>query len=76
MHGYKGACMVAGQCMRGCRGVCVVVGGGMHGCGGCAWLWGGGVGYDEIRLMSRRYTSHWNAFLLLLNLDKKSTCMI
>ena len=39
--------------MRGCRGW------------GRAWLQGGGacVGYDEIRSMSGRYASYWNAFL-------------
>ena len=36
---------------------------------GGAWLWqsmwlpGECVGYDEIRSMSRRYASYWNAFL-------------
>ena len=64
--------------VRGCRGACVAAGG-MHGCRGCAWLWGvcvvaggrgmvtwegeGCVGYDEIRSMSGRYASYWNAFL-------------
>ena len=58
--------------MCGCGGVCVVVGG-MHGCGGgavCSWgvcvLAGGCMGYNEIQSMSGRYTSYWNAFLLLL----------
>ena len=43
--------------------------GGMRGCswgGGHAWLlWGGGMRgfFDEIRSMSRRYASYWNAFL-------------
>ena len=57
--------------MRGCRGVCIVGGhawllgghawlrGGMCGCGG-----GTCIGYDEIRSMSGRYASYWNAFLL------------
>ena len=31
--------------------------------GGRAWLLGGCVGYDEIRSMSARYASYWNAFL-------------
>ena len=45
------------------EGVCVVAGGrawlqgGMHGCGGAC------VRYDEIRPMSGRYASYWNAFL-------------
>ena len=34
-------------------------GGGMRGCSG-----GACVGFDEIRSMSGRYTSYWNAFLL------------
>ena len=55
--------------MHGCRGhvwllgACMVV-------GGHAWLLGGVhgcrvvyVGYDEIRSMSERYASYWNAFL-------------
>ena len=52
-----GACVVVGG-MHGCEGACMVVVGGVHGCG---WTY---VGYDEIRSMSRRYTSYWNAFLL------------
>ena len=43
--------MVAGG--HACPGVCVVVG------GAC-------IGYDEIRSMSGRYASYWNAFLLNL----------
>ena len=35
----------------------VVVGGGVHGCRGAC------VGYNEIRSMSGRYASYWNAFL-------------
>ena len=37
------------------RGLCVVFPGG----GAC-------VGYDEIRSMSGRYASYWNAFLLIM----------
>ena len=39
--------------------------------GGCVWLAGacvvvgGCIGYDEIRSMSGRYASYWNAFLFL-----------
>ena len=45
--------------MRGRWGACVVA-------GGHAWLPRGGcIGYDEIRSMSGRYASYWNAFLLL-----------
>ena len=35
-----------------------MVAGGVRGC------WGACVGYDEIRSMSGRYASYWNAFLL------------
>ena len=56
----RGACVVA-------LGACMVALGGMHGCsGGHAWFFLGGgacVGYDEIRSMSGRYASYWNAFL-------------
>ena len=60
MHGCRGACMVAGG-EAWLWGVCMVAGGwawlgGMHDCWGC-------IGYDEIRSMSGRYTSYWNAFL-------------
>ena len=54
MHGCQGAC--------GCWGACMVA-------GGHAWLGGmcgrGGacVGYDEIRSMSGRYASYWNALM-------------
>ena len=60
-------------CVCGCRvGRHAWLPGGMCGCRGCVWLqWGvhgclgwGCVGYDEIRSMSGRYTSYWNAFLL------------
>ena len=40
-------------------GACVVFPGGVRG-----FFWGGAcVGYDEIRSMSGRYASYWNAFL-------------
>ena len=76
-----GACVVApmvdprgwGVGVHGCSG-----GGGMHGCsGGHAWLlWGGMHGcsrgaymvfFDEIRSMSGRCASYWNAFLFSLS---------
>ena len=72
MHGCWGACMVAGGHvwlpggMHGCQGVCMVAGG-VHGCWGvgvCMVGRGACVGYDEIRSMSGRYASYWNAFLL------------
>ena len=51
MHGREGC--VAGACMAG-----------MHG-RGCAWqgMHAPPRGYDEIRSMSGRYASYWNAFL-------------
>ena len=65
--------MVARRGMLGCQGVCVVSGG-MHGCQGacvvaremCVVARGACTGYDEIRSMSRWYTSYWNAFLLVI----------
>ena len=75
MCGCGGSCVVVGgdmcgcgghACLRGdvhgCKGVCVVAGGCMCSCGGAC------VGYDEIRSMSGRYASYWNAFLLRLSL--------
>ena len=47
-------------------GVCMVYSGGMHG-----FIWGGVCGffsffrYNEIRSMSGRYASYWNAFLFM-----------
>ena len=67
----------------GCRG-CAWLMGGMHDCRGHAWLWGGVwlwgacVGYDEIRSMSGRYASYWNAFLLTIRSqgnDEIVSCM-
>ena len=61
MCGCRGACVVAG-------GACMVVGG-MCGCGVAC------VGYDEIRSMSGRYASYWNAFLFsLLSLVHRYHC--
>ena len=48
--------MVAGACV-------VAGGGGVLGCGGRACM-----GYDEIRSMSGRYASYWNAFLFIHHL--------
>ena len=72
---WQGAYMMGGMCGRG--GACVAGGhawqgdmhggGGMHGRGcawqGCAWQGGMHGRYYEIRSMSGRYTSYWNAFL-------------
>ena len=61
-------------------GMCGCSEGGMHGFswgGACmvfargrAWFFPGGacVGYDEIRSMSGRYASYWNAFLFVIML--------
>ena len=74
-----GACVVAlGGGMRGCSGghawllpgrACMVF------AGGHAWFFLGGacVGYDEIRSMSGRYASYWNAFLLYIVLHSASS---
>ena len=78
----QGGVWLGGGGMHGCREACVAVGG-TRGCWGCVWLLGGCawlqgdvwlpgecVGYDEIRSMSARYTSYWNAFLLFRSLTK------
>ena len=71
MHGCSGeggmhGCSGEGACMVAPWLACVVAP------GGCAWFllgrvrgFSGGacVGYDEIRSMSGRYASYWNAFL-------------
>ena len=59
----RGACVVfpRGACVVFPGGACVVFPrGGVHG-----FSWGACVGY-EIRSMSGRYASYWNAFLLVL----------
>ena len=72
MHGF-----IWGACMVLFGGACMVLFGG-HAwfySGGHAWFYsGGGVhgffsffGYNEIRSMSGRYASYWNAFLFLIN---------
>ena len=66
VHG-RGACVAGGQgaCVAGV-GACMAGGcvwqGGMHGRGACV---AGGMHcrYYEIRSMSGRYVSYWNAFL-------------
>ena len=75
MHGCsRGACVVApGGHAWLLWGACMVAPGGVHGCSeGHAWLLrgacvvarGGVRGFfDEIRSMSGRYASYWNAFL-------------
>ena len=64
--GMRGFCQ-GGMCGF-CRGACVVF------AGGHAWFFPGGacIGYDEIRSMSRRYASYWNAYLLLSALTRLS----
>ena len=75
----RGACMVApGGHAWLLRGACVVAPRGVHGCSGGQHAWllpgacmvarGGMRGFsDEIRSMSGRYASYWNAFLFLLS---------
>ena len=71
-----GTCMVAprggawlllgGACVVAPRGCVWLLLGGMHGCswGGMRGCSGGVRGFfDEIRSMSGRYASYWNAFL-------------
>ena len=72
MRGWWGACMVVGVCVwlwEVCMvvGACVVVGGGgMRGWWGACMIVGGTcIEHDEIRSMSRRYASYWNAFLFI-----------
>ena len=82
MHGCSrgGACMVAlGEGMHGCSGghawllqggVWLLPGGGMHGCSG-----GLRGFFDEIRSMSGRYASYWNAFLFVETFYKLAIMM-
>ena len=81
VHGCsRGACMVArGVCMVASGGRAWLLQGGMGGCsGGHAWLlWVGGIVCGirrdtEIRSMSGRYASYWNAFLLLFKISPPS----
>ena len=79
----RGACVVAwGACIV--QGACMVLLGGMHGFiwGGVhGFIWGGvhGLfsffGYNEIRSMSRRYASYWNAFLFKKHLNFFKACI-
>ena len=62
-----GAWFYLGGCMVLFRGACMVL------CGGHAWFYFGGhawffqfFGYNEIRSMSGRHASYWNAFLLTI----------
>ena len=71
--------MVALGGMHDCSwGACIVAHGGMHGCsggacmvapGGHVWLLGGVCVVffpDEVRSMSGRYASYWNAIVTLI----------
>ena len=67
MHGCSGGGMHG--CSGGGQGCAWFFQGGMRGFSwGACMVFSGGVciGYDEIRSMSGRYTSYWNAFLLYL----------
>ena len=83
MRGCSGVCVVVpgGACVVAPRGHTWLLRGGVHGCsrglcawflGGCAWLLGGGMHWirrdTEIRSMSGRYASYWNAFLFKVHL--------
>ena len=61
VHGFfGGVCGFLGGCAWFFQGACMVV-------EGCVWLPGGTcIGYNEIRSMSGRYASCWNAFLFEL----------
>ena len=76
-----GACMVAPGGMRGCSGgghVWLLWGACMVAWGACVVALGGAcvVFFDEIRSMSGRYTSYWNAFLFSCSFWKKSCKII
>ena len=78
MHGCsQGGCVVAprGACVVALGGMRGFFRGGMHGfCwGACVVFFPGGacIGYDEIRSMSGRYASYWNAFLYFSDLYSK-----
>ena len=87
-----GVCVVALGGMHGCSGGHAwLLRGHAWLLGGCAWLlqgghawllWGGMhgffsfFGYNEIRSMSGRYASYWNAFLFYINSDKCDCCSI
>ena len=78
VHGCSGgACMVSpgGACMVAPGGACVVARGAcMVSPGGACMVAPGGGGmrgfFDEIRSLSRRYASYWNAFLSFFCLFK------
>ena len=65
VHGCRGCLWLPGVCawlpggVCGCWGACVVAG------GVCVVAAGAWIGYDEIRSMSGRYSSYWNAFLFI-----------
>ena len=62
---YLGVCMVlfGGACMVLFGGACVVFLGGVH-------VFFSFFGYNEIRSMSGRYASYWNAFLFIVIIKK------
>ena len=62
------ACMVFAGVVRGFpRGACVVFPRGAY----VVFPGGACVGYDEIRSMSGRYASYWNAFLFYVSIYVK-----
>ena len=86
--GVHGFILGAGVVLFGEGGMHGFIQGGMHGFipGGHAWfysgvhgfIWGGMhgffrfFGYNEIRSMSGRYASYWNAFLLSINFQRNN----
>ena len=71
---FGGACMVLFGGMHGfIRGACVVLFGGCVVFPGGMCVFFGFFRYNEIRSMSGRYASYWNAFLLPLSLSWQVT---
>ena len=78
MHGFiRGGCVwfysggmcsfIWGACMVLFGGVCMVLFGGVHGFPGGMHGFFSFFRYNEIRSMSGRYASYWNAFLLKID---------
>ena len=72
---FRGACMVlfGGACVVLFGGACVVLFGGVHGFirGEVCMVFSVFFGYNEIRSMSGRYASYWNAFLFVTAIGEK-----
>ena len=76
LRGGVCGCLGAGACVVAPGGHAWFLPGGMHGFfwgGMCGFFRGGGearIGYDEIRSISGRYASYWNAFLFYRGLSQ------